>query len=257
MRPFRNERKGFGVPRLKDKTIVVTGSASGIGRAAATCCAADGATVIVVDLDKVGVDGCVKEINEAGGQAEGHVVDVREDDQVGELFTSIADRHKHIDSLIHAAGILEGALVPIDEFEELTWDKVIDINLKGSFLMSKHAVPLIEKSASGVMLLISSGAGVRGGSSSIAYGSSKGGVHGLSLVLAAQLAGRNIRVHGICPGALATPLKLRQVEKSARATGGDFEKMAASLGDPKGVGKILAFLVSDDADYVRGTIFTR
>ena len=243
--------------RLKDKTIVVTGGASGIGRATATCCVNDGARVIVVDLDKEGVDGCVDEITKAGGLAEGHVVDVREDEQVCGLFKAIGGRHDHIDGLIHAAGILEGALVPIDEFEELTWDKVIDVNLKGSFLMSKHAVPLIEKSENGVMLLVASGAGVRGGSSSIAYGSSKGGVHGLSLVLAAQLADRNIRVHGICPGSLATPLKLRQVEVSAKASGGDFKKMAAALGDPMGVGKVLAFLVSDDADYVRGTVFTR
>ncbi len=245
------------MPRLKDKIIIVTGGASGIGRATALCCASDGASVIVVDLDKDGVDGCVKEIEEAGGKASGFGVDVREDDQVSGLFREIGDKVGHIDGLIHAAGILEGVFVPIDDFEELTWDKVIDVNLKGSFLMSKHAVPLIEKSDKGVMLLVASGAGVRGGSSSIAYGSSKGGVHGLSLVLAAQLADRNIRVHGICPGSLATPLKLRQVEKSAKATGADFEKMAAALGDPEGVGKVLAFLVSDDADYVRGTVFTR
>ena len=79
----------------------------------------------------------------------------------------------------------------------------------------------------------------------------------MSLVLAAQLADRNIRVHGVCPGSLATPLKLRQIEKAAKASGGDFEKMAAALGEPMGVGKVLAFLVSDDADYVRGSVFTR
>ncbi|MBK35584.1 MAG: hypothetical protein CME26_08680 [Gemmatimonadetes bacterium] len=242
---------------LNQKVIVVTGGASGIGRAAAICCGKNGANVVVVDLDKDGLGTCVEEITGAGGSAEGHCIDVREDDQVSVLFSALGEQHGRVDGLIHAAGVLEGALVPIDEFEELTWDKVLDINLKGSFLMSKHAVPLIEKSERGVILLIASGAGVRGGSSSVAYGSSKGGVHGLSLVLAAQLADRNIRVHGVCPGSLATPLKLRQVEKSAKASGGDFEKMAAALGDPMGVGKVLAFLVSDDADYVRGSVFTR
>lgn len=242
---------------LNEKVIVVTGGASGIGRAAAICCGKNGANVVVVDLDKDGLGTCVEEITGAGGSAEGHCIDVREDDQVSVLFSALGEQHGRVDGLIHAAGVLEGALVPIDEFEELTWDKVLDINLKGSFLMSKHAVPLIEKSERGVILLIASGAGVRGGSSSVAYGSSKGGVHGLSLVLAAQLADRNIRVHGVCPGSLATPLKLRQVEKSAKASGGDFEKMAAALGDPMGVGKVLAFLVSDDADYVRGSVFTR
>jgi NAD(P)-dependent dehydrogenase (short-subunit alcohol dehydrogenase family) len=243
--------------RLQNKIIVVTGGASGIGQAAAICCAREGAQVAVVDLDKEGVDCTVSGIEQAGGQAQGYQVDVKEEEQVRTLFENIGNTFDHVDGLIHSAGILEGALVPIDEFEEFTWDRVIDINLKGSFLVSKYTVPLIEKTGKGVMILIASGAGVKGGSSSIAYGSSKGGAHGLSLVLAAQLTSRNIRVHGVCPGGIETPLKMRVVQKQADAAGRNVEKMAAGLGDPDGVGKILSFLVSDEADYVRGTIFTR
>lgn len=239
--------------RLTDKTILITGAASGIGRAAACCCAREGARVIAVDLDASGVEACLSEL---GDTASGHTLDVQDETQVRALFETLSRSIEHLDGLIHAAGILEGALVPIDEFEELTWDRVIDVNLKGSFLLSKYAVPLLEKTG-GVLVLIASGAGVRGGSSSIAYGSSKGGVHGLSLVLASQLAPRNIRVHAVCPGALATPLKLRVVEKQADRAGRPLEDMTARLGDPEGVGKILAFLVSDDADYLRGDIFTR
>jgi len=245
------------VSRLKDRVIVVTGGASGIGRAAAACCAREGARVAVVDLDEKGVEGCVMGIEEDGGQASGFCVDVQDERRVRRLFDEIGQEYTQIDGLVHAAGILEGVLVPIDEFEELTWDRVIDINLKGSFLMSKYSVPLLEKMGGGVLVLVSSVAGVKGGSSSVAYGSSKGGVHGLSLVLASQLAGRNIRVHAVCPGALATPLKLRQVEKSAKASGKDFEAAKRALGDPAGVGRVLAWLVSDEAEYVRGTIFTR
>ncbi len=187
----------------------------------------------------------------------GFTVDVQNEEDVSELFDIIRESENHLDGLIHAAGILEGAFIPIDEFEELTWDRVVDINLKGSFLLSKYAVPLLEASEAGVLILISSGAGVKGGSSSIAYGSSKGGVHGLALVMASQLASRNIRVHAVCPGALATPLKLHVVQRQADETGKKAEDLAANLGDPEGVGKILSFLVSSDADYLRGTVFTR
>ena len=243
--------------RLRNKNIVVTGGASGIGRAAARCCAREGARVAVVDLDGEGVESTVREIERAGGCAKGVRADVKAEAQVRDLFDDIGKAFGHIDGLIHAAGILEGALVPVDEFEELTWDRVIDINLKGSFLAAKYAVPWMENAGKGVIALIASGAGVKGGSSSVAYGSSKGGVHGLSLVLAAQLGNRNIRVHGVCPGGIETPLKMRVVQKQADAAGRDVAHLAAGLGDPEGVGKILSFLVSDDADYVRGTIFTR
>ena len=142
----------------------------------------------------------VIEIENAGGNAAGYHADIKEENQVRALFENIGNAFGHIDGLINAAGILEGALVPIDEFDEFTWDRVIDINLKGSFLVSKYTVPLMEKAGKGVIVLIASGAGVKGGSSSVAYGSSKGGAHGLSLVLAAQLSNRNIRVHGRMPG---------------------------------------------------------
>lgn len=243
--------------RLKNKNIVVTGGASGIGQAAARCCAWEGARVAVVDLDGKGVERTVREIKQAGGCATGFRADVKAEAQVRDLFDDIGKTFGHLDGLIHAAGILEGALVPVDDFDEVTWDRVIDINLKGSFLAAKYAVPWMENAGKGVIVLIASGAGVKGGSSSVAYGSSKGGVHGLSLVLAAQLGNRKIRVHGVCPGGIETPLKMRVVQKQADAAGRDVARLAAGLGDPEGVGKILSFLVSDDADYVRGTIFTR
>jgi len=243
--------------RLQNKVIVVTGAASGIGQAAAICCAQEGAQVVVVDLDQKGIENTVNTIQKSGHTAQGFSVDVKEEDQVRALFDKIEDAFDHIDGLIHAAGILEGALTPVDHFEELTWDRVIDINLKGSFLTTKYAVPLIEKTEQGVIVLIASAAGVKGGSSSVAYGSSKGGVHGLAMVLESQLASRNIRVHDVCPGGIVTPLKMRVVEKQAEATNRSVAQLSADLGNPEGIGKVLAFLVSNEADYIRGTIFTR
>ena len=113
----------------------------------------------------------------------------------------------------------------------------------------------------GVIILLSSGAGVRGGSSSVAYGTSKGGVHGMAIVLESQLASFGIRVHAVCPGGIATPMKLRNIADAAESADESVEEAlihaADHLGDPVGVGNILAFLASHKADYLRQTIFTR
>ncbi len=242
---------------LEKKVILVTGGASGIGRAASICCARAGARVGVADCDGDGVAATVGEIVGSGGAARGFEVDVSVEADVRATVEAVVGAFGRIDGLIHSAGILEGALVPVDQFAEETWDRVVDVNLKGSFLMCKYTAPVLEHSCGGVIVLVSSGAGVRGGSSSAAYGSSKGGVHGLSLVLAPQLASRGIRVHAVCPGSLDTPLKMGVLEKQADLEGRSLEEMRQGLGNPEGVGKVLAFLVSEDADYVRGTVSTR
>ena len=242
---------------LDNKVILVTGGASGIGRAASVCCARAGARVAAADCDADGVATTVAEIDGSGGEARGFEVDVRAEGEVRGMVEDVVRAFGRIDGLIHSAGILEGALVPVDLFEEETWDRVVDVNLKGSFLLCKHVTPVLERTGGGVLVLVSSGAGVRGGSSSAAYGSSKGGVHGLSLVLAPQLASRGIRVNALCPGSLETPLKMEVLRKQADLEGRRLEEMRAGLGKPEGVGRVLAFLVSDDADYVRGTVFTR
>ncbi|MYB65422.1 SDR family oxidoreductase [Candidatus Poribacteria bacterium] len=171
------------------------------------------------------------------------------------------DTYGQINILVTCAGVLRGPNVQIEDFEESIFDTVIDVNLKGTFFAIKHAVPIIGRSGGGVILCIASGAGVRGGSSSVAYGSSKGGVNGLVMTVENQVRSHNIRMHTICPGGLATPLKLGQIAESARLTGNDPDAAVAnalkSLGDPAGVACILTFLASDEGSYMRGQIFTR
>ena len=120
--------------RLRDKVIVVTGGASGIGRAAAVCCGEEGAHVAVVDMDNGGTDGTVASIVAEGGSAYGYSLDIRKEHQVQEVISSVERDFGRVDGLINSAGILEGAQVDLDSFEEVTWNRVVDINLKGSFL---------------------------------------------------------------------------------------------------------------------------
>jgi NAD(P)-dependent dehydrogenase (short-subunit alcohol dehydrogenase family) len=131
---------------------------------------------------------------------------------------------------------------------------VIDVNLVGSMLSAKHGVPLLKKGSKPVIVLVSSGAAV-GGSSSYAYGASKGGVNTLGITLANKLAGQ-IRVNVVMPGNIDTAMKRTVIdEQMAKFGGGD--QQGLNLGEPAGVGRILAWLASDDADYVRGMISTR
>jgi NAD(P)-dependent dehydrogenase (short-subunit alcohol dehydrogenase family) len=247
--------------RLRDRVVLITGGATGIGAAAARACGREGARVLIGDLNEADGEETVARVVRDGGQARFARADVTDEDDARRLAAEAEAAWGRLDALITSAGVLRGSMVPVEDLEAETWDGVMDVNLKGTFLCVKHAVPALKRSGRGVILCVSSGAGVRAGSSSFAYGASKGGVHGFGLTLMDRLAPDGIRVHVICPGNLDTPLKRGQIAEAARTVGRSPEEALASqrpgLGDPEGVGKILAFLASDEADYVRGTIFTR
>ncbi len=240
---------------------MVTGGATGIGGAAAERFAADGALSVILDLNEQEGRSTVERVTAAGGRAELHLLDVRSGEQTAGVFREIGERHGRVDVLLCSAGVLDGAYRSISDLPEQEWDITIDTNLKGTYLTVRSAAPLLRAAGRSVLLLVSSGAGVRGGSSSYAYAASKAGMHGMQYNFEQDLGGDGTRVHVICPGGIATPLKLLNIAQGAEARGEDPEPAVAaarrSLGDPAGVAKVLAFLASDDGEYVRGTVFTR
>jgi NAD(P)-dependent dehydrogenase (short-subunit alcohol dehydrogenase family) len=242
---------------LSNKTILVVGGATGIGRAAASVCTGRGARVIVADVNESAGEQTAAAIN-----APFIRVNVADEDSVRRMFDHIAERYDRLDVLIQTAGVLKGAFVPVAEFPLETWRSVMDINVTGSFLCAKHAVPIIKKAGRGVIILVSSMAAT-GVSSSVAYGSSKGSVSSLGVTLAAKLAADNIRVNVVHPGGIKTDMKLSVIGREAELHGQSGEQAIAQaaagtgLGEPEGMGKILAWLASDDADYVRGFLTTR
>jgi NAD(P)-dependent dehydrogenase (short-subunit alcohol dehydrogenase family) len=244
--------------RLPDKVVIITGAASGIGRATVDVCLEEGARLVLADLPSFALS-ALEGLGGPSRPALAVPTDVTKLSACQSLVEAAVERWGRVDAVINCAGILQGGFVPVDELDEETFQRVIAVNLTGSFLMSKAVVPAMKRSGRGVIVLIASGAGVRGGSSSVAYGSSKGGVHGLAMVLEPQLAPHGIRVNDVCPGNLDTPLKRQNVADGARAQGTSPEVALAKadLGDPHGVGRVLAFLASDDAGFVRGSIFTR
>ena len=245
--------------RLANKRIIVTGAATGIGRATARLAAAAGAQVAALDINDGDGRTIVDEIRRSGGRARYWHADVRDGGQVAAGVAGALDWFGGVvDVLLHLAGILQGAAVELPAFSDAVWDEVIDVNLKGSYLVSKQVAEPMIAAGSGVIVLCSSGAGVTGGSSSFAYGSSKGATHGLSLVLAQRLAPHGIRVHDVCPGNVDTPLKVAQLRAVLHHNGdrAGFEAAMRSLVPADGIAPVFAFLASDEARYVRGTLFT-
>ena len=243
---------------LDGRVVVITGGASGIGGATARLCAARGARVVIADVDDAKGEVLARDLTELGLAAHFAHVDVTREADCERLIQTAISEFGTLDVLITCAGILQGAFVDIAELDADVFQRVQDVNVRGAFLCVKHAVAAMGDRG-GTILLIGSGAGVISRSSSVAYGTSKAAVHGLGFIAPNHLAERPIRVNTVCPSIVDTPLKRANVEDEGRARGwsrADIYAAKQALRDPEGVARVLAFLASNEADYVRGTVFT-
>jgi NAD(P)-dependent dehydrogenase (short-subunit alcohol dehydrogenase family) len=232
---------------LLNRTILIVGGANGIGRATAALCIDRGASVVIADYDARQGEAAAREIGARFVQ-----VDVANEASVAALFSQL----DALDGLIQTAGVLRGPFVEIEDFTLDMFKQVFDINVAGGFLCAKHAAPLLKRSRNAVIVLISSQA-AHTASSSYAYGSSKGGVSSLGITMAAKLEPFGIRVNVVAPGNIDTAMKRSVVDAEVALKGPAADQAQLQLGVPAGVAKILAWLVSSDADYVRGEIRTR
>lgn len=246
---------------LTGNVILITGGAQGIGAATAKLCAERGGAIVVADFNQEGGEQTVAEIRAAGGQADFVQVDVRKAEQVEALANFIREKHGKLNKVVCAAGILQGPWLTPEEFPVEMFERVLDVNIVGPFLTAKYTTPMLEAAGNGVFVIIASGAGVFGGSSSLAYGSSKGGANGLSMTLQQHLEPRGIRVNTIWPGNIITDMKMHVDVEAARKAGRPEQEAhdyaAANYGLPPGVAKVIAFVISEDADYLRGGVRTR
>jgi NAD(P)-dependent dehydrogenase (short-subunit alcohol dehydrogenase family) len=246
---------------LKNRVVIVTGGGRGIGAAAAHAIAAEGGKVVIGDMLTAEGEATRDAVRAAGGSAVFVKTDVTQEADCARLTQTAVDHYARLDVVICCAGILQGAMLQAEALDPVTFERVLSVNTKGTFLTVRAALPHLRKAEKPVILVLASEAGTKIPSSSLAYGASKGGVHGLAMTLEAQLAPSGIRVNEICPSSIATPMRIENLVDRARAAGRDPEQARAEAikeaGDPSGVARILAFLASADADYVRGAIYTR
>ncbi len=250
--------------RLKDKVAIVTGAGSvgpgwGNGKATAVLFAREGARVLAVDINREAAEETRGIIRGEGGVCEVFRADVADDGQVRAMVADCLERFGRIDILHNNVGIVEVG-GPVEASEE-SWDRVMDVNLKSVFLTCKHVLPQMERQGGGVIVNISSVAGIRWtGVPYVSYSASKAALIQFTRSVALQYARRNIRANAILPGLLNTPMIVEPL-KDVYA-GGDVEKMIETrnaqcpmgvMGDAWDVAYAALFLASDEAKYVTGT----
>lgn len=234
--------------RLKDRIAVVSGAATGIGKAVALRLAAEGAIVEILDIKDASAT--INEIRAAGGQAHAEICDVTNEAQIAQAIAAISSRHDHVDILVNNAGILSGKT----PWHELSYEEVnrfVQVNYLGYFLVSKAIYPLLKKSACGRLINVASRTYFLANPGQMAYVAAKGAVMGMTRVMAKEMGDDNICVNAVAPGMIATEGTMAHSNEEAfnRVMNNQAIK---KRGKPEHLAGLIAFLASDDAEMITG-----
>ncbi len=230
---------------FKGRTVVVTGSGRGIGRAIAEAFGARGADVVICDLDQQVVEQVAAEI---GGGCVGYRANVTSAADIDELFRNVMNKFGRVDVVVNNAGITrDGLMVRMDEKD---WDMVLDINLKGAFLVTKAAARIMMKQRYGRIINISSVAGLTGNVGQANYSASKAGLVGFTKTVAKELASRGVTANAVAPGFIETEMTEALSDSAREYLLG--KVILGRPGKPEEVASAVVFLASEAASYVTG-----
>jgi NAD(P)-dependent dehydrogenase (short-subunit alcohol dehydrogenase family) len=242
--------------RLEGRTALISGAASGIGRASALLFAAEGANLVVLDRAPA-VEETAAMVRTAGGKVVALVKDSSDEANVTLAIDTAIREFGALDVCFANAGV-SGGIVPLQEQTAEHWTEILKINLIGTFLAVKHAARAMTPRGAGSIICTASVAGLRSGAGGSPYSASKAGVISLVQTTAWQLHGSGVRINAICPGLIETGMT-RPIFEQARARGTDHRigqlNPLRRAGAPTEIAQMALFLASDDASYVNGQAF--
>jgi NAD(P)-dependent dehydrogenase (short-subunit alcohol dehydrogenase family) len=234
--------------KLTNQVAIVTGAGRNIGEAIAKTLAAEGAKVALLDLDKGRGDKVAAEISTAGGEAAAFVADVAAEADIGRVVAAVISRWGRIDILINNAAISDNKNI-LDITKE-QWDAVIAVTLTGTFLMSQHvARQMVAQGSGGSIVNVGSTSGFFGRTRAVAYAAAKGGVVNLTRAMAVQLAPHKIRVNGVVPNKIGSPVGRDEFDPSRPVV-----NLIGRPGLPLDMARAVLFLVSDDSQFIAGNM---
>jgi len=245
--------------RLKDKVVVLTGAASGIGKATAELFAKEGAIQIISDIDEDGLKKTFEFLGEAKNKSIMMKVDVRKPLEVKAMIEKAIELNGKIDVLIVNAGVVR--VGPVETFPDEDYDLLIDVNLKGTHYTCKYAVPYFKKQKYGSIITLASVAAHIGQTAHANYCSTKAGVLGYTRALALDLAPFNVRVNSVSPGATDTPMLQSDVAKQARDRGLSYEIVRKEFEEegvmgrwarPEEIANGILYLATEESSYMTG-----
>ncbi|MBB2482658.1 SDR family oxidoreductase [Bacillus sp. APMAM] len=241
--------------KLENKVAVVTGAASGMGKAIAELYAKEGAKVIVADLNAEGAKAVADGITNNGGVAMSVQANVAKLEDIENMIDTAVKEYGTLDILVNNAGIMDG-FEPVGDINDERWDLIFDINTKGVMRAMRKAIPIFLEKGNGVIVNIASTGGLNGAHAGAAYGASKHAVVGLTKNTGYMYANKGIRCNAIAPGGVETNIAASM--KNINEFGFDRTKAVQGVmprtGKPEEIAKVALFLASDESSFVNGTV---